>query len=93
MNPGIERRTRSLFAWIASVPLLLAFLGFWAEAEYRRTSALVDHTHRVLSTIDSVLDLLTRAETGQRGFVLTGLDSYLEPFEQSSAEIGTQIAD
>jgi CHASE3 domain sensor protein len=41
----------------------------------------VDHTFQVMSAIDSALLQLQDAETGQRGFIITGDESYLAPFE------------
>jgi methyl-accepting chemotaxis protein len=44
------------------------------------TSHTVTHTHEVLERIASVLSMLKDAETGQRGFVITGDEDYLEPY-------------
>jgi CHASE3 domain sensor protein len=41
----------------------------------------VDHTFQVMSAIDSSLLQLQDAETGQRGFIITGDESYLAPFQ------------
>ena len=37
----------------------------------------VDHTFKVMSAIDNALLQLQDAETGQRGFIITGDESYL----------------
>jgi len=44
------------------------------------TSHTVTHAHEVLERIASVLSLVKDAETGQRGFVITGDEAYLEPY-------------
>jgi CHASE3 domain sensor protein len=44
------------------------------------TSHAVTHTHEVLERIAGVLSLMKDAETGQRGYVITGEDSYLDPY-------------
>lgn len=41
----------------------------------------VDHTFQVMSAIDNALLQLQDAETGQRGFIITGDETYLAPFE------------
>jgi CHASE3 domain sensor protein len=41
----------------------------------------VDHTFQVMSAIDNALLQLQDAETGQRGFIITGDENYLAPFE------------
>src|SRR5262245_9296629 len=40
----------------------------------------VTRAHKVISTIEQVLSDLKDTETGQRGFLITGEDEYLEPY-------------
>lgn len=40
----------------------------------------VNHTNEVIKTLDDVIAVLRDAETGQRGFLITGKDAYLEPY-------------
>ena len=47
------------------------------------TSHLVTHTHQVLEHIAEVLSLLKDAETGQRGYLITGDETYLEPYRRA----------
>ena len=42
------------------------------------------HTHQVLEKIESLLSEMKDAETGQRGYLLTGKDRYLAPYTQPS---------
>lgn len=76
--------------------LLLAGIGIVA---YRTTDALaktsyaVTHTHAVLEHIANVLSQLADAETGQRGFVITGEDAYLEPYRTGTAATPRLLAE
>lgn len=45
-------------------------------------NAAVRHTFEVKTRLSRVLSLLQGAETGQRGFLLTGDERYLRPYEQ-----------
>lgn len=47
----------------------------------------VDHTFQVMSAIDNALLQLQDAETGQRGFIITGDESYLAPFETGRTKL------
>jgi CHASE3 domain sensor protein len=47
----------------------------------------VDHTFQVMSAIDNALLQLQDAETGQRGFIITGDESYLAPFEAGRTKL------
>ena len=43
----------------------------------------VSHTNEVLARLEAVLSTLKDAETGQRGYLLTGEVSYLEPYREA----------
>ena len=47
----------------------------------------VTHTHEVIEGLEHVLSVLKDAETGQRGFILTGEERYLEPYNAATGEI------
>jgi len=64
--------------------VLLAIIGavaYRSLSSLTDTSHLVTHTHEVLEHIAEVLSLLKDAETGQRGYLVTGEDPYLEPYQ------------
>src|SRR5258708_32153495 len=64
-----------------SLLMLLAALSFWQQekssAEARRWLV---HTYGVISQIELLLSKLEDAETGQRAYLLTGSEEYLEPY-------------
>ncbi len=51
----------------------------------------VSHTHEVLSEIEQAMSTLKDAETGQRGYLLTGERPYLEPYEQALPRLRGQL--
>ncbi|HEX5269251.1 MAG TPA: CHASE3 domain-containing protein, partial [Gemmataceae bacterium] len=63
-----------------------------AGAVVINSNRAVAHTHEVLTTLEQVLSLLKDAETGQRGFLLTGEASYLQPYEDARQSIETSLA-
>jgi methyl-accepting chemotaxis protein len=75
-------------------PIILAIIGGVA---YTNTIALVDslnrqqHTYQVLQQAEVVSKLLVDAETGQRGFLLTGADRYLQPYSAAIIALGRSI--
>jgi CheY-like chemotaxis protein/CHASE3 domain sensor protein len=70
--------------------LALVLITLFAARELRaRTAAaqLVQHSFDVVEQLQA-LDLAVRdAETGQRGFLLTGDESYLQPYESARAAV------
>jgi len=55
----------------------LVYAGLDAQVQGRDDVA---HTHRIIEQVERVLSRLTDAETGQRGYLLTGRGDYLEPY-------------
>ena len=61
-----------------------SLLGIQRTAESNR---MVAHTQEVLASLEHILSLMKDAETGQRGFILTGEERYLEPFNAAVGEV------
>jgi CheY-like chemotaxis protein/CHASE3 domain sensor protein len=53
----------------------------------KQSGYLETHTYIVIHELDELLSALKDAETGQRGFIITGDDKYLEPYDSSLAVI------
>ena len=51
----------------------------------------IEHTQQVLLELSRIDSLLTQAESGQRGFLYTGNEQYLAPYNQARAEIESHI--
>ena len=65
-----------------SLLMLLAGLSFWRQEEASTEArGWLVHTHEVIEHIESLLGELKDAETGQRGYLLTDDEVYLEPYE------------
>ena len=75
------RRTKYAYQWIAVIPILLMIAALWSRWRYREEVRLVDHARAVQEAIYDIQTTLADAETGRRGFVLTGEPSFLVPME------------
>jgi len=49
------------------------------------------HSHAVLTSLDELLSTAQDAETGQRGFLLTGNDKYLEPYDKALQDAPSRL--
>jgi signal transduction histidine kinase/CheY-like chemotaxis protein len=78
---------------IASVVLLAVVLWMaqLSVREVRVTSDLSDHTQDVRLALDAVSQSLLKMETGQRGFLLTGQQAYLEPYDAGVTSLDRQL--
>jgi len=81
------------FALSFVVLILVGLMSYRGLDVLTRASYSVAHTHEVLDHVDGLLGALKDAETGQRGFLLTGADAYLEPFTAAQAAIPRLLAE
>ncbi|MFI5952655.1 response regulator [Cryptosporangium sp. NPDC051539] len=56
-----------------------------------RDQASVEHTYQVVDQISDLMSHLQAAERGQRGYLLTGRDSYLQPYRESRRAVGSSM--
>jgi len=73
------------------------FVGIGALAVSRivdlgAANATVEHTLLVRTEAETMLSLLKDAETGQRGFIITGQQDYVEPYNSAVIELPKRIA-
>ena len=57
----------------------------------RADTAKVVHTHDVITELGNLLSATQDAETGQRGFLLTGDKRYLEPYQDAIARADASV--
>ena len=83
---------------VISFAAVLVVFGMVGIASYINTQRLIKsnqrviHTHEVMENLEGIQSVLKDAETGQRGFILTGEDRYLEPYDQALVQIETRLA-
>jgi signal transduction histidine kinase/ActR/RegA family two-component response regulator len=87
-------RKRSIVLLVATLALLLSVIAanlfFVGRQESEQVS--VQRSLEVQLRLSRVLSLLQSAETGQRGYLLTHRESYLEPYRAALPAIDSQIA-
>src|SRR5580704_2139959 len=71
--------------------LLIGILAYRAGVALGRADEQAAVTRQVVDTTNALLSSLRDAETGQRGFLLTGQDRYLEPYRQALTKISPAL--
>ena len=77
--------------------LALIALTTVGAVSYDGTSKLIDsaawvrHTHEVLEGPDELLSAMKDAETGQRGYIITGEARYLEPYQGAREAVDQKL--
>ncbi|MBX9688039.1 MAG: response regulator [Candidatus Obscuribacterales bacterium] len=88
------KKNKSFGFWLAltlALLLTMAWTSFDSLSKQTESKASVDHTLNVLINLEALLSTLKDLETGQRGFVLTGEDSYLEPYRKSINNVKKEL--
>lgn len=91
MRDSGQRLLRTLTVAGLLLLALSAWAGHWALARLSANEAAAQHSAEVLAGFESLLTTLTDAETGQRGFLITGRPDYLSPHVRAEAGLGEQL--
>ena len=78
-----------LFA-IAALAVIIG-LSYWNWYRYQAADENVRYTVATLQEISTLLSTMKDAETGQRGFLLTGSNRYLDPYKDAFENVQGQI--
>ncbi len=76
-----ERKVRIGFAVLLACLIAIAAVSYPSVVGLRRDAAWVDHTHQVVAQLGVLLSGVSGAESGQRGYLITGQEEYLEPYQ------------
>ena len=83
-----------LMAVLASIVGLLvtnAWLGYENIEQMRQGSLAASRNRSIIVALENTISLVTEAESGQRGYLITGEPEYLEPYRKALANIDGQI--
>ena len=92
-NWTVGRRLIAGFGLAGLTLVVIAFVSYQNITTLIENDDWVEHSNRVRIELAILLSDVKDAETGQRGYLLTGVDSYLQPYEAAVQEIGGTFAD
>jgi PAS domain S-box-containing protein len=100
-STGIEHLTQKYslralvvigFGHLLAVLVIGGLLGYVNVRVLSENEQQVAHTHEVIGELESLLSAVTDAETGQRGYLLTEDEQYLQPYEDASKRVDATVA-
>ena len=81
-------------AIIAAALLLVALAsGIWSVMESARSSAVADRARETVIRLERLLSSAKDLETSQRGYLLTGEEPYLGPYDDALRALGPELRD
>jgi PAS domain S-box-containing protein len=88
---------RRLLVRVLALPIialaLLALTLVFGFRQVQRSARRVDHSDRVIASINNLVRLTVDEETGLRGFLLTHDTRFLEPYQEASQQIKPAFSD
>jgi PAS domain S-box-containing protein len=84
------KSTNKIIAMLALAALTIGIAmsaSFWSFNQIKEASEARQHIYLVISNADNLLSELKDAETGQRGYLLTGDEAFLEPYLLAKSNI------
>ena len=88
-------KRRAVTAGFLAATIILLAVGWQSHANTKRfaeAAAWQNHTYEVLNILGEIAADLDDAETGQRGYLLTGQGAYLEPYRRATGDLN-QVVD
>ena len=86
---------RTLFPILLLIAAIIVLLNAWWALQSVRTLATnaywLAHSWQVVHQVERVLGSAVNAETGERGYLITGMESYLEPYTAARQELPGEL--
>ncbi|PHJ61196.1 ATPase [Nostoc linckia z18] len=79
------------FALALAILILIASLSYQSTEVLMNTSKNLFNTQMTISVLEELLSNIKDAETGQRGYILTGNEAYLEPYQTALVKVTPEI--
>jgi len=95
---NLQKKRQGFFKQIAAgFVLASAIVAGVGLVSYRSITGLINtsnqvmHSQTVLNNLENLVSQIKDAETGQRGYLLTGKESYLKPYRVALEAVNTEI--
>ncbi|HTF16749.1 MAG TPA: response regulator [Chryseolinea sp.] len=86
-----DKKILVAFISCALVLAFVAFISFKNRGNYMEANQMVTHTHVVLYELEQILLTLTEAESGVRGYVISGNDNFVDRYNNSNRTLFDHI--
>lgn len=88
---SIEKKTIVMLGLASLILVSLNVFFYWSFIQQKETTERVAKSRAILRKLESLFSTVKDAETGQRGYLLTGQASYLEPYHSAIKKLKPQV--
>ena len=93
MRWTIGKKLTAVFAVALIIQIVVGVMTYRSIVTMTSDQDMVGHTAEVISALDDMLIAVLDAETGERGYIITGHDAYLAPYKDAATRVNGAIAD
>ena len=90
-NLSMPRKLILCLGLILALTLLANFVIYTKQNQVRETTAINEHTYKVIAASNKLVEAMVNQETGFRGYLLTADRAFLAPYTQGSADFDKAI--
>lgn len=83
MNMRTSRKLATAFLLVIAVAFATSALTWRNLSALEQNNQWTDHTHKVIAQASAIGAAMVDAETGIRGYLISGADNFLEPYRSS----------
>jgi PAS domain S-box-containing protein len=91
-HSGRYRIVASVFAVTALMVISSTLLTYWFGNRVLNAHAREESRRELIANVNELVSTVKDAETGERGFIITGDNSYLAPYEEAARRLPRAIA-
>jgi methyl-accepting chemotaxis protein len=91
-NWSISKKLVAGFTVLLVIQIIVAIIMYNGLNKQTANQVLVVHSYEVMNQMDKLLSDLQDAETGQRGYIITGVVTYLQPYNDALVSIPSDLA-
>jgi len=89
----IGRKLAVVFAIALIIQIVVGVMTYTSIRRMTADQATVQHSKDVVGALDDMLIAVLDAETGERGYIITGDEAYLAPYKDAETRVNGAIAD
>lgn len=86
MDRKFNRNLRIGYGFSLFILLVVGLVSWLALTKLLKSNHAVDHSTVIIQNLEQILSHMKDAETGQRGYLLTGKSQFLEPFRGATQQ-------
>src|SRR5947209_13901408 len=93
MPRRLLQRSQHLLILLGVLPVALATTAYLTSARHLESVRNTEDADTFLRQLDGLLASVSDAETGQRGYLLTGVQQYLSPYKRGRATVQQRLTE